>query len=287
MLNKDFPLDAKSVSKLCSRGLTMEALKSQINESLDLFLELSRAKGLNIIKKQGHYYFDTKYTRIEDAIFCIVDIETNGSKLEKHQVIEIAALKVKNGVIIDTFESLVYTKEINAHIAEITGISAEDTKDAPTLENVLYAFKLFLGESIFVAHDVSFDYNFISGSMKKVGLEPLFNRPLCSLALAERTITSFKYGLSYLNEYLHLNPNARHHRAMSDVVTTYELFRLSLQNINESLNNVEDLIKFSKEAPRLKRPKFDPLLPKEEHQEEEKEICEAYSLKAPGATSFV
>lgn len=269
MLNKNFPLDAKSVSRLASRGLPMESLKAQIDESLDFFIELSSAQGLNIIKKQGYYYFDTKYIRIEDAEFCIVDIETNGSKLEKHQIIEIAALKVKNGAVIDSFESLVYTKEINPHITEITGISAKDTHAAPSLESVMMAFRLFLKDAIFVAHDVKFDYGFISATLEKLGLEPLLNRPLCSLALAERTIVSYKYGLSYLNEYLNLNPNATHHRAMSDVITTYKLFLLSLQNCTQSLNNVEDLIRFSKEAPRLKRPKIDPLLPKEESIEEE------------------
>ena len=263
MLNKSFPLDAKSISRLASRGLPMEVLKSQIDESLDLFLELSSAKGLNIVKKQGYYYFDTKYIKIEDAEFCIVDIETNGSKIEKHQIIEIAALKIKNGEIIDSYESLVYAKEINPHITEITGISTKETADAPTLKTVMMEFKLFLRDAIFVAHDVKFDYNFISASMEKVGLEPLFNRPLCSLALAERTIVSYRYGLSYVNDFLELNPDATHHRAMSDVITTTNLFLVSLKNCKESLNNVEDLIKFSKEAPRLKRPKFDPLLPEE------------------------
>ncbi|MBN2815546.1 MAG: 3'-5' exonuclease [Campylobacterales bacterium] len=264
MLNKDFPLDAKSVNRLATRGLPMEVLKSQIDESLDLFLALSSAQGLNIVKKQGYYFFDTKYIKLEDAEFCIVDIETNGSKLEKHQIIEIAALKVKNGEIIDRYESLVYVKEINPHITEITGISQEDTLDAPDLKTVMCEFRLFLQDSVFVAHDVKFDYNFISGSMQKVGLPPLYNRALCSLALAERTIVSYRYGLSYLNEFLHLNPTATHHRAMSDVITTYHLFIMALQECKETLNNVEDLIKFSREGARLKRPKFDPLLPKEE-----------------------
>ena len=85
-------------------------MKSQIDESLDMFVELSRAQGLNIIKRQGYFFFDTKYIKLEDAEFCIVDIETNGSKIEKHQIIEIAAVKVKNGKIIDSYESLVYTK---------------------------------------------------------------------------------------------------------------------------------------------------------------------------------
>ncbi|QSZ41113.1 3'-5' exonuclease [Sulfurimonas aquatica] len=264
MHNKEFPLDKKSVSRLASRGLPLEVLKSQIDDSIDFFMELSRAKGLNIIKKQGYFYFDTKYISIEDAEFCIVDIETNGSKIEKHQIIEIAAVKVKNGVIVDRFESLVYTKEINPHITEITGISAGDTVDAPDLKTVMLEFKLFLGDAIFIAHDVKFDFTFVSKTLRKIGLEDIFNRALCSLALAERTIVSYRYGLSYLNDTFDLNTNATHHRAMSDVMTTYGLFLLSLENCTESLNNVEDLIKFSKEAPRLKRPKFDPFLLKEE-----------------------
>ncbi len=264
MLSKDFILDSKSISKLATRGLTLEAIKSQIDDSIDLFLELSRAQGLNIVRRQGQYYFDTKYISIEDAEFCIVDIETNGSKIDKHQIIEIAAVKVKNGKVIDMFESFVYTKEINPHISEITGIFAKDTQDAPDLKTIMMEFKLFLGDSIFVAHDVKFDYRFISLSMQKIGLEPLLNRSLCSLALAERTIVSYRYALSYLNDTFNLNPNATHHRAMSDVLTTYGLFLLSLENCTQSLNNVEDLIKFSKESKRLKRPKIDPLLKVEE-----------------------
>jgi DNA polymerase-3 subunit epsilon len=244
-------------------------MKRQINEDIDLSLELWHAQGLKVIKYQGYFFFDTKFIPMDKAEFCIVDIETNGSKPEKHQIIEIAAVKVKNGVITDRFESLVKCSEINEHITLITGIKAEDTKDAPELKNVLHAFKTFLGDAIFVAHDIKFDYKFISAMMSKIGLEPLLNRGLCSLALAERTVVSYRYALSYLNDYLHLNPHAVHHRAMSDVMTTYGLFILSLENITENINNVEDLIKFSKDAKRLKRPKFDPMREIEEEAEEE------------------
>jgi DNA polymerase-3 subunit epsilon len=259
MLNHNFNLDAKSISRLSTKGLPLESLKSQIDESLDFSLELWRAQGLNIVKKQGYFFFDTKFIPLDEAEFCIVDIETNGSKYDKHQIIEIAAVKVKNGKIIDKFESLVKCAEINEHITMITGITADDTLGAPALKDVLYKFKIFLGDSVFIAHDVKFDYKFISAMMVRVGLEPLLNRSLCSIALAERTVVSYRYALSYLNDNFNLNPNATHHRAMSDVMTTYELFKLSLENCNENINNVEDLIKFSKEAKRLKRPKFDPL----------------------------
>jgi DNA polymerase-3 subunit epsilon len=269
MLSKDIKLDAKSISRLASRGLSLKALQDQLDEELDITIELWKAQGLDVVKHKGYYYFDTRFTPINEAEFCIVDIETNGSKIEKHQIIELAAVKVKNGKIIDRFESLVKTDEINPHITEITGICADDTKDAPQLKEVLEKFKLFLGNAVFVAHDVKFDYSFISKSLQKIGLEPLLNRSLCSLALAERTVVSYRYALSYLNETLHLNPNATHHRAMSDVLTTYGLFLLSLSNLNDDVKTVEDLIKFSKEAARLKRPKFDPLLEENNEKKED------------------
>jgi len=268
----DFTLDRKSVHKLSSNGLHLAYIRPQLEEGLDISLEIWRAQGLNIIKKKGYFFFDTKFIPVNQAEFCIVDIETNGSKVDKHQIIELAAVRVVNGEIIDRFESLVHCNEINEHISEITGISVDDTKDAPPLDKVLYKFKEFLGNAIFVAHDVKFDYRFISGSFNKVGLEPLLNRSLCSLALAERTVTSYRYALSYLNDTFELNSNATHHRAMSDVLTTFGLFKLALMNCNESINNVEDLIKFSKEAKRKKRPKFDPL--KLEVEEELKNISE-------------
>lgn len=260
-------LNKKSIHKLSTNGLSIEYLRPQLKQGLDVSLELWRAQGLNIIKKKGYFFFDTKFISLEDAEFCIVDIETNGSKLEKHQIIELAAIKIKNGKIVDRYESLVYTKEINPHIIEITGISAEDTVDAPELKTVLMEFKLFLGDAIFIAHDVKFDYNFISGSLEKIGLEPILNRSLCSLALAERTLVSYRYALSYLNETFNLHPDATHHRAMSDVLTTLGLFKLSLENCQENINNVEDLIRFSKEGKRLKRPKFDSLKKEEEEKD--------------------
>ncbi|PHS57407.1 MAG: DNA polymerase III subunit epsilon [Sulfurimonas sp.] len=260
MLSHDFSLDAKSIHKLSSKGLCLQTLKEQIGDDLDFNLELWRAQGLDIIKERGSFYFSTKFMPISEATFCIVDIETNGSKIDKHQIIELGAVKVRQGKIIARYESLVKCNEINKHITEITGIKVEDTKDAPRLKQVLYEFKEFLSDDIFVAHDVKFDYRFISLSLQKIGLAPLLNRSLCTLDLSERTIQSYRYALSYLNEAFNLNPDATHHRAMSDVLTTTALFNKSINNLDKSIKNVEDLIRFSKNARRLKRPKFNPLL---------------------------
>ena len=260
MLANNLGLDAKSIHRLSSKGLSLSTLKQLLGNEIDLNLELWRAQGLNLIKHRGYYYFDTKFIDIKDATFCIVDIEANGSDISKHQIIEIAAIKYKNGKIIDKYESLVKCKEINEHIVALTGIHVEDTKDAPSLKKVLYKFKEFVGNDIFIAHDVKFDYNFISKSLVKIGLEPLLNRSLCSLDLSQRSIVSYKYGLAYLNDTFKLNPNPSHHRAMSDVITTTALFEKSLASLDKDIKTVEDLIKFSKHAKMLKRPRIDPLL---------------------------
>jgi DNA polymerase-3 subunit epsilon len=259
MPTNNLPLSQKSIHRLSTKGLSLDTLKQEIDDELDFTLELWKSQGLELIKQNAKYFFNTKFTPLDEAVFCIVDIETNGSKIEKHQIIEIAAIKVKNKKIIDKFETLVKCDRINPAITEITGIKVSDTTNSPKLKEVLYKFREFLEGSIFIAHDVKFDYKFISDSFEKIGLPPLLNRSLCSIDLAQRTISSYRYGLKYLNDYLNLNPNATHHRAMSDVLTTYKLFIKSLENLPDEVKTVEDLINFSKNAKMLKRPTFDPL----------------------------
>ena len=264
MPHANLPFSQKSLHKLSTKGLSRDTLIQELGEDYELELELLHARGLEILKNNALYYFKTKFLPICEATFCIVDIETNGSHLDKHQIIELAAVKVENTQIVDTFETLVYCEEINPHITEITGIQAEDTKNAPKLDKVLRSFKEFLGESVFVAHDVKFDYGFISASLEKIGLMGLTNRALCSIDLAERTLVAYRYGLKYLNDYFHLHPEATHHRALSDVITTYRLFLKSMQNLPDDIKTVEELIDFSKNGKRLQRPKFDPLASGEE-----------------------
>jgi DNA polymerase-3 subunit epsilon len=264
-------LPQKLVKQLGSHlGATPYELESAFGEPIELAVELMLSRGLNLtLHEDKRYRFKTTSQALEDTTFCIVDIETNGSKPQKHQIIEIGAVKVLNNTIIDHYESLVRCDEISRHITEITGISTEDTAEAPSLKAVLEAFRLFLGDAVFVAHSVKFDYSFVSAMMEKVGLEGLMNRSLCTIDLTERTISSYRYGLAYLNEQLELYNEATHHRALSDAITAAKLFKRTLQYIPETIHTTEELIRFSKEAKRLKRPKFDPALNEETKEEKE------------------
>lgn len=256
--------DKKTDYALSKKGVDKSNFLAIIDEPYEQTFEILEAQGIRFVLNKGRYYYESAFCDLDDATFCIVDIETNGSRPSKHQVIEIGAVKVKNRTIIDTYESLVKCNSISSHISAITGIKAEDTKDAPELALVMQEFRTFLGNAIFVAHDVKFDYGFVSEMMQKSDLEHLMNRSLCTIDLAERTISAYRYGLEYLNKQLDLYGDAQHHRALSDAITATKLFKKTLKFIPETILSAEDLIRFSKEAKRLKRPKFNPSLKEEE-----------------------
>ncbi len=250
-------LESKTIKLLSKKGLPKALFDNAYSQ---IQRELFLAQGLEIeLQEDNKYRFATTRIPIDKATFCIVDIETNGSRVDKHQIIEIGAVKVQNRTIIDRFESLVACDDISEHITEITGIDSKMTADAPKLSDVMQEFRMFLATDIFVAHDVKFDYNFISAMMQRCGFEKLLNRKLCTIDLAERTISSYRYGLSYLNEQLELYKDATHHRALSDAITAAKLFKHTLDFLpKQEIKSAEDLLRFSKEASRLKRPKFDP-----------------------------
>lgn len=255
--------DPKIIDRLSKNGIPSDDFETLLGDESEI--ELLKAQGMNLELSQNRYRFTTSYTSVDDSIFCIVDVETNGSKPSRDQVIEIGAVKIQNGHIIDTYESLVYCTEISDQIQEITGITVDQTKQAPPLAKVMREFRIFLGDAVFVGHDAKFDYGFISAMMERVGLQKLLNRSLCTIDLAERTIESERYGLAYLNEQLELYKEATHHRALSDAMTTTKLLKRTLKLIPNTIHTTEELITFSKSGKRLKKPK----VKKEEEKGEE------------------
>lgn len=245
--------DPKVLTRLSKNGIPKEEFEASLGNDYEFTLELLKAQGMNIILHNGYYRFGSAITSVEDTLFCIVDVESNGSKPSHHQIIEIGAVKLQNGKILETYESLVYCTDISEQIQEITGIKTEQTLKAPALTKVMREFRLFLGDAVFVGHDAKFDYNFVSAMMERVGLERLLNRSLCTIDLAERTFESERYGLAYLNEQLELYRDATHHRALSDAMTTTKLLKRVLKLIPSTIATTEELIAFSKEAKRMKR----------------------------------
>ncbi len=225
----------------------LEKATDSMYENSELEFELLLSNGLPLEFDGDFVFLKTKNTLIEEQTFCIVDIETNGGSAKKgFQIIELGAVKYKNGQIINKFESLVYAKDIPPYVQEVTKITPKMLENAPRLENVLKDFRILLEDDVCIAHDIKFDYTFISESFEKYDLGKLLNRKICSIDLARRTIEAERYGLGFLKELLNIEVE-NHHRAYYDALTTTIVFEKSLQNLDsKKIKTVEDLIAFSK-----------------------------------------
>ena len=228
--------------------------------------ELLKCYGLPLDEVDEEVFLSTAKTSFKDEVYCIVDIETNGNSPIKNQIIEIGAIKVKNGEILDRFESYVYADYIPESIIRLTKIKVADLEGAPSLKSVLKEFKIFLGSSVFVAHNVNFDFGFISKSLETVGEDELLNRKLCTVDLSRKTIDAPKHGLGFLKEFLDIE-EGEHHRAFADALSASKVMDVCLQNLPDDVKTTEDLIRFSKRAPAKKKKS----VKSEKSQETEKE----------------
>lgn len=182
----------KIISRLQKRPLSHNEFLSLISEAAGLFsesaseVEIIKGSGIPLYFAHDKVYYRPSLTPIESESFCIVDIETNGHNPFIHSPIEIGAVKFSHGIVIDTFESLIFCEEIPEYITQITGINSQMLENAPKITKVLESFKLFLGDCIFVAHNVDFDYNFLSSSLYRYGFGHLYNAKLCTIKLAKK-----------------------------------------------------------------------------------------------------
>jgi len=210
-----------------------------------LEIELLLSNGLPLYFRDDMVYLATTTKILEDQVFCVVDIETTASKVQNGQLLEIGAVKVKNGKIIEQYESLVTAHSIPKKVQEITGITEDMVIGAPNEKDVLEEFKIFLEDDVFVAHNISFDYKFINDCFIKYDLGQLCNRKLCTIDLAHKVIEAQRYGLKYLKEQFNIDID-NHHRALSDALSTVEIFKISINKLPKNITTTEQLIKFSK-----------------------------------------
>ena len=100
---------------------------------------------------------------IKNNTFVIIDIETNGLNYEEDDIIELCAIKMKNGEIIDRYTSLCKPRlPIKKEIEQITGITNDMVKLAPSSKEVVENFLKFVEDAILVGYNISFEVNFIN-----------------------------------------------------------------------------------------------------------------------------
>ncbi|CAM2821497.1 3'-5' exonuclease [Helicobacter burdigaliensis] len=223
-------------SKLCQIGGLFTDKESE--------LELIKNSGIPLWYEYDKVYFRPKLTELSEESYCIIDIETNGHDPKIHQPIEIGAILYQKGKVQKTFSTFVFCEYIPQSITELTGISQEMLKDAPPIHQALEAFKLFLGDSIFVAHNVLFDFSFLSNSLNRHGFGYLYNPTLCTIKLAQATFSAPKYSLAFLNEFLGIYHSPLH-RALEDSKVALEIFKYCLKKLPKNIHTSYDLLQLA------------------------------------------
>ena len=222
-------------------------------EDSDTIFLLLQASGYPITQCEDESYrLETCFTSYKKQKYCVLDIETNGSKPGTSQVIEIGAIMVQNGKIIDRYETFVECAYLPEYISKITGIELEDLIGAPSRIEALIGLRHFMQDAIFVAHNANFDYGFLNASFDRFGLGNIGNPKLCTIDLARRTFESERYGLAYLIDFLEIE-TATHHRAFSDAICANKVMEKSLENIPKYVETTDDFLRFSTSSKKERR----------------------------------
>lgn len=163
------------------------------------------------------------------VIYTIVDIETTGGSPKSSKITEIAIFKHDGTQVIDQFQTLINPEmPIPEFITRLTGISDRMVEEAPKFYEVAKQIVEFTEGTIFVAHNVGFDYGMIRQEFKRLGYD--FRLPhLCTVRSSRYVIPGeASYSLGKLTRSLGIELNGRH-RAGGDALATAHLFTLLME----------------------------------------------------------
>jgi len=167
-----------------------------------------------------------RQTHLLDANYVVFDFETTGLSSKYNRVIEIGAIKISKGKIVDKFHSFVDPESyIPKQITDLTGITTEMLENAPDASVAFSNFYEFIADSIIVAHNLSFDYKFLKFNLDKIGL-PIPHTGLCTMKLARRFLKEnnlISAKLHSVAEYFKIEIE-KEHRAFEDAQTTSKIF---------------------------------------------------------------
>ncbi len=166
---------------------------------------------------------------LEHEPFIVVDVETTGSRpFAGDRVTEVAAVRVCNGSATVVFDSLINPERpIPPQITAITNITWSMVKGAPRFAEVCDQLLGVLEGHVFVAHNASFDWRFISAEVERATRRPLQGRTLCTVRLARKLLPQLRRrNLDSVTNYYGIDIGARHRAGGDALATAHVLLRL-------------------------------------------------------------
>ena len=213
----------------------------------------AHAKGMKdgfklIFGCEGYFVDDLKNLVINpkgqdlNTEYIVFDIETTGLSQKKNKIIEIGAVKVKDGEEIDRFSEFINPEgPIPYSIEQLTSITDEMVMHAPTVDVILPKFLEFCGDDIVVAHNAAFDTGFIKKNAKDLGMK-FDNTIMDTMTLSHVLLPELgKFTLDRVCKALNVK-NEHHHRAVDDANATAKIFvKLYEMLVERGVKTVEDV----------------------------------------------
>ncbi len=188
----------------------------------------------NIVDDGVPIAYNEKHEELSEATYVVFDVETTGLSAVYDTIIELAAVKMHKGNIIDTFEQFIDPGHpLSQTTINLTGITDDMVRGSKSEHEVLEMFKVFSEQSILVAHNASFDMGFLNTSNEKYGLPEAVNPVIDTLELSRFLHPQWKsHRLNVLAKKYNVGLE-QHHRAVYDSETTGHLCWLFLKEAKD------------------------------------------------------
>ena len=209
-----------------------------------------------------------KQSKKREPIYAIVDLETTGTSV-KHgdRIIQIGCVLVQAGQIINQFETKINPRTKIPHsIEQLTGITNSDVHDAPWFDDVADTLESLLSDTIFVAHNVNFDFPFLNAELERAGHQSLAIPAIDTVTLAQILLPTAKsFRLRDLSSYLAIEHD-QPHSAASDAEATAVLLIDLLKKVHQLPTlTLASLVKMKLQLPKQTADVFSQELEKRRH----------------------
>lgn len=201
--------------------------------------------------------------------FSVVDVETTGGRPETgDRITEIAVVTVRDGAVTDVYETLVNPeRSIPPFITRLTNISWEMVRDKAPFRDVCTDVLRVLDGNVFVAHNASFDWRFVSAEVARSTGRELTGRRLCTVRLARRLLPQLRSrSLDWVARHYNVDiPAGMRHRAAGDALATAHCLLRLLGDARghgcERWSELERFLASGSAAPKTRRGRRAPGMP--------------------------
>jgi DNA polymerase-3 subunit epsilon len=244
------------IEHVCSLPGAPPAVAEQL--ALALFVESADVRrgddGLwSLVRERTASATRTTTARHLDALtYVVVDVETTGgSPWGGDRITEFGAVTVAGGQIVDVFETLVNPERpIPSQVTRLTRITWDMVRRAPTIRDISARIAELLRGHLFVAHNASFDWRFVSTELSRFGGQQLVGEKLCTVKLARAVVPNIKRrSLDSLSCYYGIENHARHRAGGDALATAKVLLRLLKAARERGCETLEDLRTLTRRVP--------------------------------------